>query len=199
MKKVILITLTSILCIASPIQFSKGGIRFTKNIKIEEGLESDRTFKSFSSNKALNNSIKPKNNKKNKTSTKRDRSIIDDKISLLIKAKKLLGKKYVYGAKVGDPNRFDCSSFTKEVYKELGINLPRVSRQQARIGKAITKNELQIGDLIFFNTLGNYISHVGMSIGDDKFVHASSKAGKIIVSDLKGYYLDRATHFVRVK
>lgn len=195
MKKLLGIIFLSVICGASPIKFEKGGISFSKNSEIFDEIKKQPENKLKI--KLEKKEIKSK--KQEKKYTKMDKSILDDKINLLLKAKKLLGKKYVYGAKVGDSQNFDCSSFVKELYKELGINLPRVSRQQARIGKPISKANLQVGDLIFFNTLGNYISHVGMSIGGNKFVHASSKAGKIIVSDLTGFYLDKASYYVRIK
>lgn len=195
MKKLLGIIFLSMICVASPIRFEKGGISFSKNSEITDEIQNQPENKVKI--KLEKKEIKSK--KQEKKYNKMDKSILDDKINLLLKAKKLLGKKYVYGAKVGDPQNFDCSSFVKELYKELGINLPRVSRQQARIGKPISKANLQVGDLIFFNTLGNYISHVGMSIGGNKFVHASSKAGKIIVSDLTGFYLDKASYYVRIK
>ena len=195
MKKLLGIIFLSTICVASPIRFEKGGISFSKNSEITDEIEKQPENKLKI--KLEKKEIKSK--KQEKKYTKIDKSILDDKINLLLKAKKLLGKKYVYGVKVGDPQNFDCSSFVKELYKELGINLPRVSRQQARVGKPIEKANLQVGDLIFFNTLGNYISHVGMSIGGNKFVHASSKAGKIIVSDLSGFYLSKASYYVRIK
>ena len=117
---------------------------------------------------------------------------LDRKVKLLIAAKKLLGKKYVWGASITDKEKFDCSSFVKALYREIGVPLPRVSRQQAEIGKKKSLNDLNTGDLIFFHTLGNYVSHVGMYIGNNKFVHASSKAGKIVVSDFTGFYREKA-------
>lgn len=113
------------------------------------------------------------------------------KIIILEKAKELLGKNYLWGAKVGDKNNFDCSSFVKTLYSQIGKNLPRVSRDQSKIGEKISLNNLETGDLLFFHTLGNYVSHVGLYIGNNKFVHASSKSQKIIVSDLSGYYLEK--------
>lgn len=191
MKKLIIpLLLLNLVYAQGSISFNKGGIEFDRKIKIESKNKLENV-----SNKSIKNT---KLNGKEKIININDKNIIDKKIKLLLKTKKLLGKKYVYGAKVGDKNNFDCSSFTKEVYKTVGVNLPRVSRQQSKIGKGVSINNLKIGDLIFFNTLGNYVSHVGLSLGGNKFVHASSKAGKIIVSDLKGYYLDKATKYKRI-
>ncbi|CAM3109473.1 C40 family peptidase [Streptobacillus felis] len=156
-----------------------------------------------------NNNFKPQNNKTIKEKVIDELNIKNDKvfkenkknqkkILILKKAKELMGKKYVWGAKVGDYNNFDCSSFVKTLYKEAGINLPRVSKDQSKIGKKIPITELEIGDLIFFHTLGNYVSHVGIYIGNSEFIHASSKAKKTIVSKFEGYYKEKAVFGTRL-
>ena len=86
----------------------------------------------------------------------------------------------------------DCSGFTQLVYKAQGIYLPRNSRQQVQIGMPVSMNALQFGDLIFFSKYFNdYITHVGIYIGNNKFVHSSCTKG-VTISDLnKKYYLAR--------
>ncbi len=111
----------------------------------------------------------------------------NDKITLLQESKKHLGTKYVYGAKSGNTNSFDCSSFMLYLYRKIDINLPRTSREQAKKGKKVDLNELEIGDLIFFKT-NNRIHHVGMYIGENQFVHASSAGKRVMISELKGFY-----------
>lgn len=198
MKIIIIMFLAlNVINMSSPIRFKIGGIKFNEKVeKVDETNEEETINKQHI---VMNKVKKSKKSKETVSVNKNDEDIINKKIKLLQKAKKLLGKKYVYGARMGDKNNYDCSSFVASCYKDIGVNLPRVSRQQARVGKPIEKSNLQAGDLIFFNTLGNYISHVGMSIGGDKFVHASSRAGKIIVSDLKGYYLAKASYYTRMK
>lgn len=198
MKIIIIMFLAlNVINMSSPIRFKIGGIKFNEKVeKVDETNEEETINKQHI---VVNKVKKSKKSKETVSVNKNDEDIINKKIKLLQKAKKLLGKKYVYGARMGDKNNYDCSSFVASCYKDIGVNLPRVSRQQARVGKPIEKSNLQAGDLIFFNTLGNYISHVGMSIGGDKFVHASSRAGKIIVSDLKGYYLAKASYYTRMK
>lgn len=198
MKIIIIMFLAlNVISLSSPIRFTTGGIKFNEKVeKVDETNEEETINKQHI---VVNKVKKSKKPKETVSVNKNDEDIINKKIKLLQKAKKLLGKKYVYGARMGDKNNYDCSSFVASCYKDIGVNLPRVSRQQAAVGKPIGRENLQAGDLIFFNTLGNYISHVGMSIGGDKFVHASSKAGKIIVSDLKGYYLARASYYTRMK
>lgn len=86
----------------------------------------------------------------------------------------------------------DCSGFTVAVYSAVfGIMLPRVSREQYRISRKISTTGLQQGDLVFFNTNGRGVSHVGIYLGNNKFIHASVSKG-VMVNDLfEPYYLRR--------
>lgn len=103
-------------------------------------------------------------------------------------AKKYLGVRYKYGASTKTTKKFDCSSFVKHVYKKNGKTLPRTSRTQAKMGKHIKKKNLKRGDLVFFGTKKR-INHVGIYIGGNKFIHASSGAKKVTISKLsKDYY-----------
>src|SRR5690606_482660 len=72
---------------------------------------------------------------------------------------------------------FDCSGFTSYVFKKMGVKLARVSAAQYKQGTPVAKDQLQEGDLVFFNTTGKGVSHVGIYIGDGKFAHASSSKG----------------------
>ena len=106
--------------------------------------------------------------------------------SLLKEAKHHLGKRYVWGA-VG-PSRFDCSGFTSYVCKKNGITIPRTSIMQAKVDKKISKKDLKAGDLIFFDTSKHhkgYVNHVGIYLGDNRFIHASSARKKVMISSLK--------------
>ncbi|WP_373598574.1 SH3 domain-containing protein [Paraclostridium bifermentans] len=109
-----------------------------------------------------------------------------------------LGKPYVWGAE--GPNSFDCSGFTQYVFKNAaGINLPRVSREQARFGTAISRSNLQKGDLIFFDTDHNgSVNHVGIYMGNNEFIHASSGAKKVVISQLNSFYSSAYTNARRV-
>lgn len=107
-------------------------------------------------------------------------------------ALKLLGTDYKYGA--NGPYQYDCSSFTKHVFAKQGITIPRVSRDQAKQGSYLTKNELQKGDLIFFDSRkSNVVSHVGIYLGQGKFIHASSKEDKVTIASLNSNYYTK--HF----
>ncbi len=97
------------------------------------------------------------------------------------KAKSFLGVPYVWGAT--GPSKFDCSGFTQWVYRDSGINIPRVSKDQARVGKFVSYNNLERGDMVFFDTKKKRtgrVTHVGIYLGDNNFIHASS-AGKSVV------------------
>ena len=113
-------------------------------------------------------------------------------------AENKLGSTYVYGdtGKEG----YDCSGLVYSIYcNELGISLPRSSVSQSTFGKQVSKSDLQEGDLVFFNTTGNGVSHVGIYVGDGKFIHASSGQGKVMTSSLdEGYYQERYVNATRV-
>lgn len=86
----------------------------------------------------------------------------------------------------------DCSGFTVAVYSAVfGIMLPRVSREQYRISRKISTTELQQGDLVFFNTNGRGVSHVGIYLGNNKFIHASVSRGVMVNDIFESYYIKR--------
>jgi lipoprotein Spr len=89
-------------------------------------------------------------------------------------------------------NGVDCSGFTVGVYSALfGMAIPRVSREQYRVSTKLSTTDLQEGDLVFFNTNGRGVSHVGIYLGHNKFIHASVSKG-VMVNDLfESYYLKR--------
>ncbi len=108
--------------------------------------------------------------------------------------KKLQGSPYVWAEE--GPNNFDCSGYTYYMYGSMGITIPRVARDQAKVGKRIEMKDLQYGDLIFFATnkrSSKKITHVGMYLGDGWFTHASTKKHEVIYSNLftSPYYKKR--------
>jgi cell wall-associated NlpC family hydrolase len=111
-----------------------------------------------------------------------------------LNAKSFLGTKYVWGAT--GPTKFDCSGFTQWIYRDAGINIPRVSRDQARVGDYVSYQNLRRGDMVFFDTKKHkkgIVTHVGIYLGDGNFIHASSAAKKVVVYnfDEKPFYKER--------
>ena len=96
-----------------------------------------------------------------------------------------LGKPYVWAEEV--PDAFDCSGLTYNIYGQMGIDIPRIASEQAKMGKCISFKDLQYGDLIFFTPSNkpNYpINHVGIYLEKGLFAHASSSSRKVTISDL---------------
>lgn len=82
----------------------------------------------------------------------------------------------------------DCSAFTRAVMEQMGIRLPRTTREQFAVGTPIARGNLMPGDLVFFNTLGNGVSHVGIYLGGGQFAHANSYKGRSVVEDMNSVY-----------
>lgn len=97
--------------------------------------------------------------------------------SVVTVAKKYIGTPYKYGGM--SPKGFDCSGFVGYSYKKTGKPLPRTAGDMYKKGKKVTKKNLKKGDLIFFSTYKKGASHVGIYVGDNKFIHSSSKGVKI--------------------
>ena len=95
---------------------------------------------------------------------------------------------------------FDCSGFTRYIFAKYGVKLPHSSAAQAGLGKPVSKSELQSGDLVFFRTYRRTISHVGIYIGDGRFVHAATYGRGVTVDLLNSsYYAPRYRGARRVK
>ena len=138
--------------------------------------------------------------KPSSTSSKNDSdtNVSKSASALISYAKRFLGKPYVWGAQ--GPNSFDCSGFTYYVFKNsANITLPRTSKDQSTYGTTVSKKNLKVGDLVFFDTSGSNsgnVSHVGIYIGSNQFIHASSSKGKVVISDFNNYYTNA---FVKAK
>jgi cell wall-associated NlpC family hydrolase len=104
--------------------------------------------------------------------------------SIVTLAREQLGRRYVFGG--SSPRRgFDCSGLVKYIATILHIDIPRTARMQARIGEAVAKDTSQLlpGDLVTFGR-GSSISHIGIYVGNGRFIHASTKAGRVIETAL---------------
>jgi cell wall-associated NlpC family hydrolase len=102
--------------------------------------------------------------------------------AVLQKALGLLGIRYRFGGNSYDG--IDCSAFVKKVYGSLDLTLPRTAREQYSLGVEVPTEKLQEGDLLFFRTYATFPSHVGIYIGNDLMIHASSEGGRVMVSKM---------------
>jgi cell wall-associated NlpC family hydrolase len=113
---------------------------------------------------------------------------LDSARELVIRALALIGVNYKWGGNTPDDG-LDCSGLVSHVFREVaGIVLPHNSRAMSKVGENVGKSDLQPGDLVFFNTLRRPFSHVGIYIGQQRFVHATSRGGEVEVSDLHSRY-----------
>ncbi|MBJ6726941.1 NlpC/P60 family protein [Geomesophilobacter sediminis] len=106
-------------------------------------------------------------------------------------AERFVGIPYRWG---GDTvvDGMDCSGFVRAVYNLCGVNIPRTSREQFRVGDAVGKDELKDGDLVFFGASEDQITHVGIFVGGGRFVHAPKRGDDIKVSTIdEGYFQKR--------
>ncbi|MNN63876.1 Murein DD-endopeptidase MepS/Murein LD-carboxypeptidase precursor [compost metagenome] len=98
-----------------------------------------------------------------------------------------MGVRYDFGASTSTTRAFDCSSFTKYIFGKYGVNLPRTSAAQSRVGKAVSKANLKAGDLVFFSSgsraNGSNVTHVAVYMGNGKILHTYGSPG-VTVSDL---------------
>ncbi len=112
-------------------------------------------------------------------------------------ALRYLGYNYCWGGM--DPSTgFDCSGLVYYVYGQFGYTLNRVAQDQARNGVAVSADQLQPGDILCFYSGSSYIGHVGIYIGDGKFVHAQNSATGVVITDLNGHYGQRGFEARRI-
>ena len=107
---------------------------------------------------------------------------------LVMQAMGLLGVPYKKGG-TSEEKGFDCSGFVRHMYeKSVGLVLPRRAEEQAKVTEEISRSELKPGDLVFFNTLKRTFSHVGIYVGDGKFIHAPRPGKAVRVDDMREAY-----------
>lgn len=172
------------------------GLKVDKAVAVKVDAKSDLSFDEKEIQEVIKN--KDKVNKESKEVKKAPAANPSIAAKVINSAENKLGSTYVYGDTGKDG--YDCSGLVYSIYNnELGISIPRSSVSQSTFGKQVSKSDLQEGDLVFFNTVGNGVSHVGIYIGDGKFIHASSGQGKVMTSSLdEGYYQERYVNAARV-
>jgi peptidoglycan endopeptidase LytE len=114
-----------------------------------------------------------------------------DSVKLLkSKAFGFLGTRYRFGG--SSRNGLDCSAFVQKVFREMEVSLPRTAREQFERGAEVSPGDLQKGDLVFFRTYASFPSHVGIYLGNNRMIHASSRDRRVVVSTLNTpYYRSR--------
>jgi cell wall-associated NlpC family hydrolase len=121
------------------------------------------------------------------------RQVRDAASDLVIAAMNFLGVRYQRGGNSAEEG-FDCSGFTRHVFEHsLGLVLPRRAEQQASLAGLIdvTRDELRPGDLVFFNTMRRAFSHVGIYVGEGKFIHAPRSGASVRIEDMRETYWAR--------
>lgn len=125
-----------------------------------------------------------------KATSESDISRLGVKDRIVLFAKKMLNIPYRFGG--SSFMGIDCSGYVRKVFGFLNISLPRSAREQFKVGEPVSKEELNIGDLVFFRTYASFPSHVGIYLGNNLFIHASSKSKKVTIDSLDTpYYLKR--------
>jgi len=117
-------------------------------------------------------------------------SVRDTASDLVLSAMNFLGVRYTRGGNSVE-NGFDCSGFTRHIFEmSVGLILPRRADEQAKMGSllSIRKDELKPGDLVFFNTMRATFSHVGIYVGEGKFIHAPRTGSAVRVEDMRDSY-----------
>ncbi|SAL38449.1 peptidase P60 [Caballeronia peredens] len=110
---------------------------------------------------------------------------------VVVGALNMIGVRYRWGGNSPDSG-LDCSGFVRYVFQDtLGMTLPRRAEEMSRVGEKVTVSDLKPGDLVFFNTMRRSFSHVGIYIGDNKFVHSPSTGSTIRVDDMEDGYWEK--------
>ncbi|MFY8000909.1 MAG: C40 family peptidase [Candidatus Kapaibacteriota bacterium] len=158
----------SLVCVVLMLPSCQSAIRFSSAAKSAGGsstaISSSQNFKS-----RANSSMS--------TPTHSATPLSVRQIRLLESAERWLGTPYRYGSTTRQGT--DCSGFVMRIYEESGLAVPRSTKDQFLSGVPVEEQELSVGDLLFFNTNGVGVSHVGIYAGDDTVIHASSKNGVV--------------------
>lgn len=117
-----------------------------------------------------------------------DSGMLGQAQEVVLRALSFIGVRYKWGGTSPDTG-FDCSGLIRYVYNQVtGQSLPGNAKEISKVGESIERSELQPGDLVFFNTLRRPFSHVGIYLGESRFVHAPSRGGKVEIVDMSERY-----------
>lgn len=113
--------------------------------------------------------------------------------AMLDRSMSFLGTRYQFGGNGPAAGGFDCSGLVKKVFGDaLGVNLPRTAVEMAKLGDRVNgMQDLKPGDLVFFNTMRRAFSHVGIYVGDNRFIHAPSKGSVVRVEEINSEYWNK--------
>ena len=117
-----------------------------------------------------------------------DSGMLGQAQEVVLRALSFIGVRYKWGGASPDTG-FDCSGLIRYVYNQVtGQSLPGNAKEISKVGESIERSELQPGDLVFFNTPRRPFSHVGIYLGESRFVHAPSRGGKVEIVDMSERY-----------
>lgn len=117
----------------------------------------------------------------------KDPDFKSDNVKLLkTKAYGFLGTRYRFGG--SSRNGLDCSAFVQKVFNEMDVSLPRTAREQFEKGEMVSRGDMQKGDLVFFRTYASFPSHVGIYLGGNRMIHASSRDRRVVISSVDTPY-----------
>lgn len=186
-------------------------VRFLEEISVESGTASATNTPNYATIKTTGKQSGPSNSYLNRASTVEKASDLQLKYAILLNTEVELiqdnpllehvdewyGTRYKYGGTT--KKGIDCSAFVQAIYlSAFAVSLPRTAREQYRSSRIISATEVKCGDLVFFNTTGG-ISHVGIYLQNNKFVHASTSQGVTISDMFDPYYLKRFIGIGRIE
>lgn len=166
--------------------------KFLSDSKVQVTSRNEETAREESKNEQKDNASTEEvtNNNSSDEKSKNNQSSSTTGSSVVQYSKQYLGCKYVMGGT--SPSGFDCSGFTSYVYKHFGVSLSRTSSAQASNGTAVSKNNLILGDILIFNNSSNTaVGHVGIYIGENKFIHAANPSKGVIITSLSDSYYSK--------
>jgi len=160
-------------------------------ISIGQVIKVKGTVTSAGNSNSTNTTNKPSTSTPSKPSSSKADQLIEA-------AKKYLGASYLYGASADRTDAFDCSSFTMRAFRDIGVSIPRTSNAQASAGRVVPISSVTKGDLVFFDTdLNGSINHVGIYMGNNQMIHASTSNG-VKITSFGTYWKPRLVKVVRV-